>query len=45
LKQRGIKYVNQQDWGKINDAEVAAGEQLGKPRLKITSREEMLNLL
>ncbi len=45
LMQRGIKYVNQQDWGKINDAEVAAGEQLGKPRLKITSREEMLNLL
>jgi ferredoxin--NADP+ reductase len=45
LKQRGIKYVNQRDWTKINDAEVTAGEQLGKPRLKITSREEMLNLL
>jgi ferredoxin--NADP+ reductase len=45
LRQRGIKYVNQKDWSTINDAEVAAGEQLGKPRLKITSREEMLNLL
>ena len=45
LTSRGIKFVKQQDWLKINEAEISAGEQLGKPRLKFTSREEMLKLL
>ena len=45
LRQRGIRFVGQQDWIKINQAEVSAGEKLGKPRLKITSRQEMFNLL
>lgn len=45
LKQRGIRFVTQQDWIKINQAEVSAGEKLGKPRLKISSRQEMLDLL
>jgi ferredoxin--NADP+ reductase len=38
------KVVTQPIWEKINSAEVAAGEALGKPRLKAVSREELLSL-
>jgi ferredoxin--NADP+ reductase len=38
------KVVTQLHWQKINAAEVAAGEPLGKPRKKAVSREELLNL-
>ena len=36
--------VDQSAWQKINEAEVAAGEPLGKPRKKSVKREELLNL-
>ena len=38
------KIVTQPIWEKINQAEVTAGEALGKPRLKAVSREELLGL-
>lgn len=38
------KIVSQPIWERINQAEVAAGEALGKPRLKAISREELLSL-
>jgi ferredoxin--NADP+ reductase len=38
------KVVTQMHWEKINTAEIAAGEALGKPRRKAVSREELLNL-
>lgn len=38
------KVVTQLHWQVINEAEVAAGEPLGKPRRKAVSREELLNL-
>ncbi len=38
------KIVTQPIWEKINNAEVAAGEPLGKPRLKAISREDLLSL-
>ena len=38
------KVVTQLHWQSINDAEIAAGEPLGKPRRKAVSREELLNL-
>ena len=38
------KIVTQPIWEKINNAEVSAGEPLGKPRLKAVSREELLSL-
>ncbi|MBU3642702.1 MAG: glutamate synthase subunit beta [Candidatus Nanopelagicaceae bacterium] len=38
------KIVTQPIWEKINSAEVAAGEALGKPRLKAISREDLLGL-
>jgi ferredoxin--NADP+ reductase len=31
-------------WQAINEAEVAAGEPLGKPRVKAVDREELLKL-
>jgi len=34
--------VTQSHWQKINEAEVAAGESLGKPRRKSIAREELL---
>jgi ferredoxin--NADP+ reductase len=34
--------VSQADWQKINDAEVAAGESKGKPRVKSVERTELL---
>ena len=36
------KVVTQQHWQAINEAEVAAGEPLGKPRRKSVAREELL---
>lgn len=38
------KVVTQLHWQAINEAEIAAGEPLGKPRKKAVSREELLNL-
>lgn len=38
------KVVSQHHWEKINGAEIAAGEPLGKPRKKAISREDLLNL-
>jgi ferredoxin--NADP+ reductase len=35
--------VTQVHWQKINEAELAAGEPLGKPRKKSVTREELLN--
>ena len=36
--------VDQSAWQKINEAEVAAGEPKGKPRVKSVNREELLKL-
>ncbi|CAB4331676.1 MAG: glutamate synthase subunit beta [Actinobacteria bacterium] len=38
------KVVTQQHWQSINDAEIAAGEPLGKPRRKAVTRSELLKL-
>ena len=34
--------VTQEQWQKINEAEISAGEPLGKPRLKSVDRAELL---
>ena len=39
-----IRVVTQAHWQAINEAEVAAGEPLGKPRRKAVDREELLRL-
>lgn len=38
------KFIDQQAWQRINEAETAAGEPKGKPRVKSIRREELLKL-
>ena len=42
LSSRDITYISQRGWEQINNAEISAGEALGKPRVKITDLQEML---
>ncbi len=42
LDANNARYINYAQWQKIDAAEVAAGAPQGKPREKITRREEML---
>ncbi|MFM7542724.1 MAG: FAD-dependent oxidoreductase [Actinomycetales bacterium] len=42
LKDRGVIHISQGNWEKLNSAEVSAGTQCGKPRIKFTDRKEML---
>ena len=45
LDARGVRHINFEDWKKIDAAEIARGEAVGKPREKYTSTNEMLALL
>ena len=38
------KVISQQHWQAINEAEIAAGEPVGKPRRKAVTREDLLKL-
>ncbi len=40
----GHKVITQTHWETINAAEVASGEPLGKPRVKVADKEELLRL-
>ena len=40
----GHKVITQTHWEVINAAEVASGEPLGKPRVKVADKEELLRL-
>ncbi len=42
LNNKNIRYVNYQDWQKIDSAEIKRGELVGKPREKFTTINEML---
>lgn len=44
LAGKGGIVVSQAHWQRINEKEVSAGEPLGKPRVKLVKREEMLGL-
>jgi len=41
---QAITIIDQGGWSKINAAEVAAGEPLGKPRVKVVDRSELIAL-
>lgn len=43
LDGKGINYLTQKDWERINEFEVQAGELKGKPRVKIVDREKFLS--
>ncbi len=45
LKARGVRYVTQEEWKKIDAVEVAEGKKRGKPRAKIVKRADMLAVL
>ena len=45
LAERGVRVVSFADWQKIDAAEIAAGERVGKPREKLTTIAEMLAVL
>jgi ferredoxin--NADP+ reductase len=42
LSSRNVTFISQKGWEQINNAEISAGEALGKPRVKITDLQEML---
>ena len=42
IREKGVIHISQAHWELINNAEVAKGESLGKPRAKFTDRKEML---
>lgn len=45
LQERGVRYVNADEWRRIDSAEVAAGKAAGKPRVKFVQAGEMLKVL
>ena len=42
LAQRGVRFVEYAGWAAIDEAERSAGEKLGRPRVKLCSRDELL---
>ena len=36
-------YFSYEDWLRLNELEIARGEKVGRPRLKYTSVEDMIN--
>lgn len=45
LKARGIEYVTYDDWRILDKYEVALGAKQGRPRVKVTSVPEMLEII
>jgi len=45
LQARGVRYVTQDEWQRIDAKEVTDGKARGKPRVKIVEREAMLAAL
>ncbi|MEJ2484043.1 MAG: FAD-dependent oxidoreductase, partial [Gemmatimonadota bacterium] len=45
LEGRGTRYVTEKDWSRRDAEEVARGESLGRPRLKLVRVEEMLSII
>ncbi len=45
LRARGIRPVDYEDWKRLDELERAAGEKLGRPRVKFTRVAEMLEAL
>jgi hypothetical protein len=45
LRSRGVRVVSFDDWRRLDAAEIARGKPAGKPREKIATVPEMLELL
>ena len=42
LAERGIEYTNLQGWHNLDEHEIALGEAVGRARIKVVSREDMV---
>ncbi|MCL7972125.1 MAG: FAD-dependent oxidoreductase [marine benthic group bacterium] len=45
LESRGVRFVTFDDWRKLDEAERAAGEAQGRPRVKVVRIERMLDIM
>jgi ferredoxin--NADP+ reductase len=45
LDQRGVRWIRFDEWARIDELEVERGKPLGRPRVKLISRDEMLEAL
>lgn len=45
LDERGVRYVTETEWARINETELKTGKLQGRPRVKIAARQEMLRVL
>ena len=45
LQARGVRFVSFDDWLKLDQHETALGQAQGRPRVKVTSVEQMLELI
>jgi ferredoxin--NADP+ reductase len=44
LKERGVRVIQQDAWRRINESEINAGTAAGRPRVKITDINEMIEV-
>ena len=44
IKERNERYINYEQWQKVDESEVKRGQELGRPRLKYTDIEEILRV-
>jgi ferredoxin--NADP+ reductase len=44
LRERGVKVIEQSGWMKINESELSQGVLQGRPRVKVTDVDEMLEI-
>ena len=45
LEERNVRYLTYEDWKRLDEIERQRGEAEGRPRVKITEREEMLRAI
>ncbi|PMP84335.1 MAG: NADP oxidoreductase, partial [Chloroflexus aggregans] len=45
LRERGVDFVSYADWQRLNEYETAQGAAQGRPRVKVTRVEEMLDII
>ena len=44
LRERGVRWVDEAAWRRLDDYETARGKAEGRPRVKLCSVEEMLEV-
>ncbi len=44
IKERNDKFINYKQWQKVDQSEIERGQELGRPRLKYTDVDEILDV-